>query len=78
MGVALKTAWKYRGRKNMPAMKTMAWVKQTSREAMLERYLKMRRGMTGYLASFHSLRKKRPMVKSPNTMRQMTVAESQG
>lgn len=34
--------------------------------------------MIGYLANFHSLRKKRAKVTSPNTMRQMTMGESQG
>lgn len=32
----------------------------------------------GYLASFHSLMKKRTMVTTPNTSRQTTVAEDQG
>lgn len=34
--------------------------------------------MIGYLANFHSLRKKRAKMTSPNTMRQMTIGESQG
>lgn len=59
-------------------MKTMPWLKQTTREPTLDRYLKIRRGMIGYLANFHSLRKKRPNVASPNTMRQMTMGEPQG
>ena len=32
----------------------------------------------GYLASFHSLIKKRTIVMTPNTSRQMTIAEDQG
>lgn len=34
--------------------------------------------MTGYLASFHSLRKNKLAVTHPNTIKHMTVAESQG
>lgn len=41
-------------------------------------FLNNRRGMMGYLASFHSLRKKRPNVTAPKTKRQITVAEFQG
>lgn len=59
-------------------MNTMPWQKQTPRDAIFERYLKIRRGIIGYLASFHSLIKKSPKVRIPNTIRQTTVAEFQG
>ena len=59
-------------------MKTKPWMKQTLREARLERFEKSRRGIMGYLASFHSLRKKKTTVTRPNTRRQITVAEDQG
>lgn len=59
-------------------MKTMPWTKQTASAAMLEGLEKRRSGIIGYLASFHSLRKKRTMVTTPNTSRQTTVAEDQG
>ena len=59
-------------------MKTKPWTKQTAREAMLERTLKSLRGIMGYFASFHSLRKKRIMVRTPNIRRERTVAEVQG
>lgn len=45
---------------------------------MLERLLKMRRGIIGYFANFHSLTKNRPIVKRPKTIRQITFAEDQG
>ena len=56
----------------------MPWAKQTASEAMLERLEKRRSGIIGYLASFHSLMKKRTIVMTPNTSRQTTVAEDQG
>ena len=59
-------------------MKTKPWKKQTARVAMLERTLKSFSGIMGYLASFHSLRKKRMMVMTPNIRRESTVAEVQG
>jgi hypothetical protein len=46
--------------------------------AMLEGFLKSRRGMTGYRANFHSLRTKEIPTRMPKTMRQMTFAEPQG
>ena len=62
----------------MPEMKTMPWTKQTPSAARLEGFEKRRRGIIGYLASFHSLIKKRTIVMTPNTSRQTTVAEDQG
>ncbi len=59
-------------------MKTKPWTKQTAREARLESREKSWRGIMGYFASFHSLRKKRTIVITPNTKRQITVAEDQG
>ena len=59
-------------------MKTKPWTKQTLREARLESWEKRRRGIMGYFASFHSLRKKRTIVTTPNTKTQTTVAEDQG
>ena len=62
----------------MPEMKTMPWTKQTASAARLEGFEKRRSGIIGYLASFHSLIKKRTIVMTPNTSRQTTVAEDQG
>ena len=62
----------------MPEMKTMPWTKQTASAARLEDLEKRRSGIIGYLASFHSLIKKRTRVTRPNTRRQTTVAEDQG
>lgn len=51
-------------------MKTKPWRKQQAKEAQALRLLKRWRGMMGYLASFHSLMKKRMMVRMPKIMRQ--------
>ena len=59
-------------------MNTVPWMKQTTKQAMLDRCLKSRSGMMGYLASFHSFKKKRDTVKRPKKIRQITVAERQG
>lgn len=59
-------------------MKTKPWTKHTAKDAMLDLCLKIRSGIIGYLASFHSFRKKRTTKTAPNTKRQTTVAEDQG
>ena len=56
----------------------MPWAKQTASAVMLDGLEKRRSGIIGYLASFHSLMKKRTRVMTPNTSRQTTVAEDQG
>ncbi len=77
-GEAPRTAWKYRGRKKVPLMKTKPWQKQTSKAAMLERRENSRSGMTGYLASFHSLSRKIAQTTMPKMMRHRTMADVQG
>ena len=62
----------------MPLMKTKAWKKHTARAARFERFEKRPRGISGYGATRHSIRKKMPMTTAPKMIRQSTVAESQG
>ena len=78
MGDAPRTAWKYRGRKYDPEMKTNPWTKHVPNAAMFERCLKRRKGISGYLAKNPSLTKNSPIVPRPKIIKQMTVAESQG
>jgi hypothetical protein len=53
-------------------------MKQQISAARFDVSRKMRSGMTGYFANFHSLMKKRPIVTMPKTMRQIVKALAQG
>ena len=59
-------------------MKTKPWQKVIMRTITLCAFLNRRMGMTGYLASFHSLSIASTQVKTPKMMRQITVADAQG
>lgn len=56
----------------------MPWKNATSNDATFDLFEKMAGGISGYFASFNSLKKKRIDIKPPNTSKQMTVAELQG
>ena len=61
----------------MPEMKTVPWHRTMASAARLERLVNNRGGIIGYLATFHSLIRKRTKVMNPKTRRHRTVAESQ-
>jgi hypothetical protein len=54
---------------------TKPWRKATSNAATLDRRWNKRSGITGYCASFASLRRKQTPITKPNRIRQMTFAE---
>jgi len=68
----------YDARNAYPEMKTNPWQKHTPKDAMLLMSENILVGIIGYRANFISLRTNKPATMTPKTIRQMTVAESQG
>jgi hypothetical protein len=56
---------------------TMPWKKHIAMHATFDEFLKSPSGMSGYFASFFSLKMKTPIIIAPKTIRQMTVGDFQ-
>lgn len=78
IGLKPRITWKYRGRKKSYEMKMKAWRQETVKEAMLVVFWKIRIGMTGFFANLASQTMNKARMRSPNTIRQMTLAEPHG
>jgi hypothetical protein len=59
-------------------MRTIACEKTIRKTALLDQLLNTANGMRGYLANHCSLKRKKPIISVPNTIKQMTFGLFQG